>query len=85
MLGVLAPLGRKGIARAFGSSVKAALTRQLAALKAGGRAQAAPGADHAVMKALLGQALIQLVRSQHAAALDNYLRAAGWTRFESPT
>src|SRR5215510_7578833 len=64
LLGALAPLGRKGIARAFGNSVNAALTRELAALaKEEERKQLLDQIDE-VVEALLGQALIQLVRSQ---------------------
>jgi hypothetical protein len=65
LLGALAPLGRKGIARAFGNSVNAALTRELAALAKEEERKKFLGQIDEVVEALLGQALIQLVRSQH--------------------
>lgn len=66
LLGVLAPLGRKGVARAFGNSVNAVLTRELAALAKDEERRAFLAQIGDVVEALLGQALIQLIRSQHA-------------------
>jgi hypothetical protein len=79
LLGLLAPLGRKGIARAFGSSVNAALTRELAAQASAEERTAFLGQIDLVVEALLGQALIQIVRSQHAVK-DELLDALGGLR-----
>jgi hypothetical protein len=79
LLGVLAPLGRKGIARAFGSSVNAALTRELAALEKEEERKKLLGQIDEVVEALVGQALIQLVRSQHGVK-DELLEALGGVR-----
>ena len=79
VLGALAPLGRKGIARAFGNSVNAALTRELAALAKDEERRAFLGQIDEVVEALLGQALIQIVRSQHAVK-DELLEALGSVR-----
>jgi hypothetical protein len=79
LLGVLAPLGRKTIARAFGSSVNAALTRELAALAKDDERQAFLSQIGEVVEALLGQALIQIIRSQHAIK-DELLDALGGVR-----
>jgi hypothetical protein len=59
LLGALAPLGRKGIARAFGNSVNAALTRELAALAKEEERKKFLGQIDEVVEALLGQALIR--------------------------
>jgi hypothetical protein len=66
LLGALSPLGRKGIARAFGNSVNAALTRELDLLKQDEERKQFLGQIDEVVEALLGQALIQMIRSQHA-------------------
>lgn len=79
LLGVLAPLGRKGVARAFGSSVNAALTRELAVLAKDEERRAFLTQIDEVVEVLLGQALIQLVRSQHAVK-DELLAALGGLR-----
>ena len=79
LLGALAPLGRKGIARAFGNSMNAALTRELAALAKDEERRAFLGQIDEVIEALLGQALVQIVRSQHAVK-DEVLEALGGVR-----
>lgn len=79
LLGALAPLGRKGIARAFGNSVNAALTRELAVLAKDEERRAFLSQIGEVVEALLGQALIQIVRSQHAVK-DEVLDALGGMR-----
>lgn len=66
LLGALAPLGRKELARAFGNSVNAALTRELAAVAKAQERRAELQEIEAVVEALLGEVLIQIVRSQHA-------------------
>ena len=81
VLGALAPLGRKAIARAFGNSVNAALTRELAALAKDEERRAFLGQINEVVEALLGQALIQIVRSQHAVK-DELLEALGGVRHD---
>jgi hypothetical protein len=84
LLGALAPLGRKGIARAFGNSVNAALTRELAALGQAEERRAFLGQIDEVVEALLGQAVIQIVRSQHAVK-DELLDALGGVRRDFET
>jgi hypothetical protein len=84
LLGALAPLGRKGIARAFGNSVNAALTRELAALAKAEERSAFLGQIDEVVEALLGQAVIQIVRSQHAVK-DELLDALGGVRRDFET
>jgi hypothetical protein len=79
LLGALAPLGRKGIARAFGNSVDAALTRELAALEKEDARKKFLGQIDEVVEVLIGQALIQIVRSQHAVK-DDVLDALGGVR-----
>ena len=83
-LAALAPLGRKAIARIFGSSVNAVLTRELAALAKDEERRAFLHQIDEVVEALLGQALIQIVRSQHAVK-DEVLETLGGMRrdFES--
>ena len=65
-LGALAPLGRKAIARAFGNSVNAVLTRELAALAKDEERRAFLNQIGEVVEVLLGQTLIQIIQSQHA-------------------
>ena len=84
VLGALAPLGRKGIARAFGNAVNAALTRELAALAKEVERRAFLGQIDEVVEALIGQALIQIVRSQHAVK-DELLEALGGVRRDFET
>lgn len=84
VLGALAPLGRKAIARAFGNSVNAALDRELAALAKEEERRAFLGQIDEVIEALLGQALIQMVRSQHAVT-DELLEALGGVRRDFET
>jgi hypothetical protein len=79
LLGALAPLGRKGIARAFGNSVNAALTRELEAIAKDDERKQFLGQIDEVVEALLAQALIQLIRSQHAIK-DEVLEALGGVR-----
>jgi hypothetical protein len=79
LLGALAPLGRKGIAWAFGNSVNAALTRELAALEKDEARNKFLGQIDEVVEVLVGQALIQIVRSQHAVK-DEVLDALGGVR-----
>lgn len=79
LLGALAPLGRRGIARAFGNSVNAALTRELAAQAKDEERAAFLAQIGDVVEVLLGQALIQLIRSQHAVK-DELLDALGGMR-----
>ena len=79
LLGSLAPLGRRGIARIFGNSVNAALTRELAALAKDDERKVFLNQIDEVVEALLGQALIQIVRSQHAVK-DEVLDALGGMR-----
>lgn len=79
LLGALAPLGRKGIARIFGNSVNAALTRELAALAREDRRRDFLNQIDDVMEAAIGQALIQIVRTQHAVK-DEVLDALGGMR-----
>jgi hypothetical protein len=79
LLGALAPLGRKTIARAFGSSVNAALARELAVLAKGDERQAFLSQIGDVVEALLGQALIQIIRSQHTVK-DEVFDALGGMR-----
>jgi len=81
VLGALAPLGRKGIARVFGNTVNAALTRELAALAKEEDRRAFLGQIDEVIEALLGQALIQIVRSQHAVK-EELLEALGGVRHD---
>src|SRR5262249_50247841 len=79
LLAALAPLGRKGVARIFGNSVNAALTRELAVLAKEGERKAFLGQIDEVVEALLGQALIQIIRSQYAVS-DEVLEALGGLR-----
>jgi hypothetical protein len=84
ILGALAPLGRKGVARAFGCSVNAALTSALASLAEEDERRTFLNQIGDIVEVLLGQALIQLIRSQHAVK-DEVLDALGGMRrdFES--
>jgi hypothetical protein len=84
LLGALAPLGRKTIARIFGCSVNDALARELAALAKDDERKAFLAQIEEVIEALLGQALVQLVRTQHAVK-DEVLETLGGLRrdFES--
>jgi hypothetical protein len=79
LLGALAPLGRKGVARIFGNTVNATLTRELAALAKDDERKVFLGQIDDVVEALLGQALIQIVRSQHAIK-DETLECLGGLR-----
>jgi len=79
LLGALAPLGRKGIARAFGNSVNAALTRELAVLAKDEERRQFLSQIAEVMEAFIGQALIQLVRAQHGVK-EEVLDALGGVR-----
>lgn len=79
LLGLLAPLGRKGIARAFGSSVNVALTRELVVLKEAEERRNFLSQIDEVLEALVGQALIQLVRAQHNVR-DEILEVLGGVR-----
>jgi hypothetical protein len=79
MVGALAPLARKGIARVFGNSVNAALTRELEVMAREDERRTFLGQIDELIEALLGQALIQIVRSQHAVK-DEVLEALGGVR-----
>jgi hypothetical protein len=79
LLGALAPLGRKGVARIFGNAVNAALTRGLAALAKDDERRAFLSQIGDVVEVLLGQALIQIVRSQHSIN-DEVLESLGGLR-----
>jgi len=81
VLGALAPLGRKSIARAFGNSVNATLIRELAALAKDEERRAFLGQIDEVIEVLLGQAMIQIVRSQHAVK-DELLEVLGGLRHD---
>lgn len=79
LLGALAPLGRQVIARAFGNSVNLAITRELAALAKDEERRAFLNQIGEVVEVLVGQALIQLIRSQHAVK-DEVLDTLGGMR-----
>jgi hypothetical protein len=65
ILGALAPLARKGIAKAFANSADEMFARELANMKEEEARREFLGQIDEVVAALLGQALIQLVRTQH--------------------
>lgn len=79
LLGALAPLGRKAIARAFGNATNAALDRELAKIAKEEERHAFLAQIDAVVEALVGQALIQLVRTQHSIK-EEVLTALGGLR-----
>lgn len=79
MLGALAPLGREAVARAFGSAVNQALDRELAQFHKEQERQAFFGQLDELLAALIGQALVQIVRSQHNVK-DEVLAALGGLR-----
>jgi len=77
--GALAPLARRAVAKAFGNSVNEALDRELAELKQQGERQKFLGHIDEVMAALIGQALVQIIRSQHNVN-DEVIEALGGLR-----
>jgi hypothetical protein len=79
LLATFAPLGRKGIARIFGNSVNAALTRELAAQVSEAERRVFLDQIGEVLEAMLQEALGQIVRSQHAAK-DEVLQGLGGMR-----
>ncbi|MBK9001182.1 MAG: hypothetical protein IPM35_36130 [Myxococcales bacterium] len=79
LLAALAPLARKGIARALGNSADEMFRRELAAMEKDEERQKFLSQIDDVVAALVGQALIQLVRNQHAVK-DEVLTALGGLR-----
>jgi|GEM_PF-3773937 len=61
----LAPLASKGVARAFGNAADEMLRKELACMEAEEERQAFAALIVEPIEALIGQALIQLVRVQH--------------------
>src|SRR5579863_5789015 len=64
-IGALAPLARKGIAKAFGNAADEMFARELEKMTKEEEKQAFLGQIDEIVAALVGQALIQLVRTQH--------------------
>lgn len=64
-LTVLAPFAQKVVARAFGNAANGMLRRELAALEAEEAKQAFVADIASAVEGLVGQALIQIIRSQH--------------------
>jgi hypothetical protein len=79
LVAALAPLGRKGVAQIFGNTVNAALTRELAVLSKNEERWTFLTQIADVVEVLLGQALIQIVKSQHAVN-DEVLESLGGMR-----
>jgi hypothetical protein len=79
LLGALAPLARKGVAAAFGNAADEMFRRELAALEKDEEKKRFLDQIDEVVAALVGQALVQLVRSQHAVK-DEVLQALGGVR-----
>ena len=83
-IAILAPFAQSAVARAFGNSADAMLRRELDTMVAD-EAKAAFAAQIAEpIEALIGQALIQLVRVQHNVK-DELLKALGGVREELST
>lgn len=79
LLGALAPLARKGIAKAFGNAADSMLARELAAMEDEERRKAFLLQIDEIVAALVGQAIIQLARTQHNVK-DEFLIALGGLR-----
>lgn len=61
-IALLAPLGQKAVAKAFGNAADAMFKRELAALEAEEERRAFLGQIDEAVEELIGQALVQLVR-----------------------
>jgi hypothetical protein len=79
LLGALAPLARKGIAKAFGNAADAMFARELAKMEKDDERKAFLGQIDAIVAALVGQAVIQLVHTQHNVK-EEVLAALGGVR-----
>jgi hypothetical protein len=79
VIGALAPLARRGIAKAFGNAADEMFARELAAMQKEEDRKAFFAQIDDVVAALVGQALIQLVRTQHNVK-DEVLTALGGVR-----
>jgi hypothetical protein len=78
---LLAPFARKAVAKAFGNAADGMFKRELAAMEAEEDRQKFVGQIGEAVEALIGQALIQLVRVQHNVK-DEVLDALGGMRAE---
>jgi hypothetical protein len=76
ILGALAPLARKGIAKAFGNAADEMLARELAKMEKEEERRSFLDLIDEVIAALWGQTLIQLVRTHHNVK-DEILAALG--------
>jgi len=65
VVGALAPLARKGIAAAFGNAADRMFAEELAKMEKEDERTAFLGQIDSVVATLLGQAVVQLVRTQH--------------------
>jgi hypothetical protein len=79
LLGALAPLARKGVAKAFGNAADEMFARELAKMETEEERKDFLNQIDDVVAALVGQTLIQLVRVQHKVK-DEILVALGGLR-----
>src|ERR1700733_10754603 len=84
VLAALAPLARKGIARAFGNAADKMFERELAAMAKQEERDKFLGQIDEVVAALVGQAIVQLVRTQYRVK-EETLEALGGLRADFET
>jgi hypothetical protein len=84
LLSALAPLARKGIAKAFGNAADEMFARELAKIEKEEERKAFLDQIDEVAAALVGQAIIQLVRTQHNVK-DEILAVLGGVRADFET